>query len=169
MVSLSSWAKTVKSTWHSTGLLLCTWTPSLFCGNKLLLLHQKSKWFICVQKSLNFGKIPKGISDELYFCTTKKHLQKKTKKQNHDLGGFQSLFWGVLDLKWHLMFEVSSLKHLKHKKTSTNSSCVRCVWVLKFMTIGPRIKSRRSRLGRVRTSGSQMFIEGHDEFVWFFL
>ena len=33
----------------------------------------------------------------------------------------------------------------KTKKTSTNSSCVRCVWVLKFMTVGPRIKSRRLR------------------------
>lgn len=82
------------------------------CGNKLLLLHQKSQWFICVQKSLNFGKIPKGILDELYFCTTKRHLQKK-----NDLGGFQTLFWGVLDLKRHLVFEVRNFKQNSTKKT----------------------------------------------------
>ena len=54
-------------------------SPTLFCGNRLLLLHQKSQMVHLCSKSLNFGKIPKGISDDLYFCTTKKHLKKTNK------------------------------------------------------------------------------------------
>ena len=104
-------------------------------------------------KSLNSAKFQRASQMNSIFVPPKNIFKKNNK---HDLGGFQTLFWGVLDLKWHLMFEGRNFKQNSTKKTpekpretSTNSSCVRCVWVLKFMTVGPQNQIAEVTVGTV--------------------
>ena len=153
MVSLSSWAKTVKSTWHSTRVAVVHLdSPTLFCGNRLLLLHQKSQMVHLCSKSLNFGKIPKGYLRWPLFLYHQKTSQKIQKNKQKTILVDSKLYLRCLGSQvtphvWRQQFPTKPYEQntWKTKKTSTNSSCVRCVWVLKFMTVGPRIKSRRLR------------------------